>query len=69
MQIEAKDEYGDEQLHYACENGSLPIIDYLISKGGIIKAKENIILLKLFQLQNKAFYPLNIKELIKFLNL
>ena len=38
--IEAKDENGRTPLHKACQNGYLPVVQYLIEKGANIKAKD-----------------------------
>ena len=38
--IEAKTKSERTPLHFACQNGSLPIIEYLIVKGANIEAKD-----------------------------
>ena len=38
--VNAKDAYGYYVIYYACENGHLPIVKYLISKDVNINAKD-----------------------------
>ena len=40
VDIDTKGLYGWTPLHYACRKGSIPIVQYLISKGANIESKD-----------------------------